>query len=205
MVNGFHRGLKETGFSEGRNVAVEYRWAEGQYDRLPALAAELVRHPVAVLVASGITAARAAQASTATIPIVFNTGGDPVRLGLVNSLNKPDRNLTGVATFGKVLVAKQMELLNELVPQAEAIAFLLNPNNAATETEIDDVEAAAGALGQKLIIVKVRTEGEFDATFATIIRRRAGALLMQTDPFFNSRRDLIVALAAQHAVPTLSP
>ncbi len=144
----FRQGLAETGFIDGRNVTLEYRFAEGHYERLPALVSELVRHPVAVIAASGITAARAAKAATATIPIVFNTGGDPVRLGLVTSLNKPEGNLTGVVTLGKVLVAKQLELLQELVPKATSVAFLINPNNAVVQDEIGDARAAAGALGR---------------------------------------------------------
>ena len=140
-----------------------------------------------------------------TIPIVFNTGGDPVKSGLVTSLNKPDGNLTGVATLGKMLVAKQFEVLHELVPKADAVAFLSNPNNAATEAETSDVQAAVGSLGQKLIVVNAGTAGEFDAAFAAIVQRRAGALLIQADPFFNSRREQLVALAARHAVPAISP
>ena len=204
-VDGFRRGLAETGFSEGRNIAIAYRWAEGRYDRLPTLAAELVRHPVAVLVASGITATRAAQASTSTIPIVFHTGGDPVGLGLVASLAKPHGNLTGVASWGKVLAAKQLELLNEFVSKTAPVAFLINPNNAVAQAEIGDARAAAGTLGRKLLVVEAGSERDFDAAFTTIVRERAGALLLQADPFLSSRRDELVALAARHAVPTISP
>jgi putative tryptophan/tyrosine transport system substrate-binding protein len=150
----FRVGLNEAGFVEGRNISIEYRWADGRYDRLPALAAELVRVPVTVLVATGITAAVAAKAATTTIPIVFNTGGDPVRFGLVASLNRPGANVTGVASLGKVLVAKRFELLRELVPKANAIAFLVNPNNAVVELDTSDARAAAAALGQKLIVLK---------------------------------------------------
>jgi ABC-type uncharacterized transport system substrate-binding protein len=144
----FRTGLSEAGFVEGRNVAVEYRWADGRYDRLPALATELVRVPVAVLVATGITAAVAAKAATSTVPIVFNTGGDPVRFGLVASLNRPEKNVTGFASMGKVLVAKRFELLRELVPKVDAIAFLVNPNNAVAELDTSDAQAAAAALGR---------------------------------------------------------
>jgi putative ABC transport system substrate-binding protein len=204
-LDAFRRGLSETGFFESRNVAVEYRWAEGHYDRLPLLAAELVRRQVAVLAASGITAARAAKASTDTIPIVFNTGGDPIELGLVASLNRPDRNLTGVVTLGKMLMPKQFELLHDLVPKDASVAFLVNPNNGAAEAEIGEARSAAAALGRQLVVVKAGAERDFDAAFATIVQQRARALLMHADPFFNSMREKLVALAARHAVPAISP
>jgi ABC-type uncharacterized transport system substrate-binding protein len=187
----------------GRNVAIEYRWANGHYDRLPALAAELVRVPVAVLVATGITAAAAAKAATSTVPIVFNTCGDPVRFGLVASLNRPGANVTGVASLGKVLVAKRFELLRELVTQADAIAFLVNPNNAVAELDTSDAQAAAAALGQKLIVVKAGNERDIDAAFATIAQQRGGGLLQQLDPFLQSRRDQLVALAARYRLPAI--
>jgi len=204
-VDAFRQGLAEAGFREGRDVAIEYRWAKGRYDLLPALAAELVRHPVAVIVASGVTATRAAQAATATIPIVFHTGGDPVRLGLVASLAKPGGNLTGVVTFGKVLVAKQLELLNEFVSATAPVAFLINPNNAVAHTEIDNALTVAGALGRKLLVVEAGSEDDFETVFATVGQQRAGAMLLQADPFLSSKRDQIVALAASHGVPTISP
>jgi putative ABC transport system substrate-binding protein len=199
----FRAGLNEAGLVEGRNVAIEYRWADGHYDRLPALAAELVRVPVAVLVATGITAAAAAKATTSTVPIVFNTGGDPVRFGLVASLNRPRANITGVASLGKVLVAKRFELLRELVPKADAIAFLVNPNNAVAELDTSDAQAAAAALGQKLIVVKVGSEGDIDAAFATVAQQRGSGLLQQLDPFLQSRRDQLVALAARYRLPAI--
>ena len=204
-VDGFRQGLAEIGFHEGRNVAIEYRWAEGRYDRLPILAAELVRRPVAVVAATGITATRAAQAATATIPIVFHTGGDPVRLGLVASLARPDRNLTGVASLGKVLVAKQLELLHEFVAAGAPVAYLVNPTNAVARMESDDARAAAAALGRKLLVVEAGSERDIDAAFITLGRENAKALLHQADPFLGSRRDQIVALAARHAVPAMSP
>jgi putative ABC transport system substrate-binding protein len=199
----FRAGLNESGFAEGRDVAIDYRWAEGHYDRLPALASELVRLPVAVLVATGITAAAAAKAATATVPIVFNTGGDPVRFGLVGSLNRPGENVTGVASLGKVLVAKRFELLRELLPGADAIAFLVNPNNAVAELDTSDAQAAAAALGQKLIVVKAGNEADIDAAFAAIARQRGGGLLQQLDPFLQSRREQLVALAARDRLPAI--
>src|SRR5262249_9879157 len=186
-VEHLRRGLNDAGFVEGRNLIVAYRWAEGRYERLPALASELVRHPVVVLVAAGITAAVSAKAATATIPIVFYTGGDPVKLGLVDSLNKPDGNATGAVYLGKQLVAKQFELLHDLIPKADAIAFLVNPKNAATEDETNEMRAAANALGQKLLVVGADSEDDLRAAFATVVRERAGALILQGDPFLNSR------------------
>ena len=199
----FREGLHEAGFIEGRDVAIEYRWADGRYDRLPSLAAELVRVPVAVLVATGITAAAAAKAATSTVPIVFNTGGDPVRFGLVASLNKPGGNITGVASLGKVLVAKRFELLRELVPKANAVAFLVNPNNAVAALDTSDAQAAAATLGYQLIIVKGGSAGDIDAAFATIAEQRAGGLLQQLDPFLQSRREQLVGLAARYALPAI--
>jgi ABC-type uncharacterized transport system substrate-binding protein len=204
VVENLRRGLSDAGFVEGRNLVIEYRWAEGRYARLPELAAELVRHPVAVLVAGGITAAVAAKAATATIPIVFYTGSDPVKLGLVSSLNKPDSNATGAVFWGKQLVAKQFEFLHELIPKAEKIAFLVNPNNAATEIETNDVQAAADALGQKLIVVRASMEDGLAGAFATAVDERAGALILQGDPFFNGRYGRLAVLAARHGLPTMS-
>jgi putative tryptophan/tyrosine transport system substrate-binding protein len=204
FVNAFHGGLQEVGFIEGKNITIQYRWAEGHYDRLPALAAELVRLPVAVLVATGITAARAALGATKEIPIVFNTGGDPVKFGLVASLNKPGRNVTGVASLGKTLVAKHVELIHELIPTVGLIVYVVNPNNAVAALDTGNVEAAARALGQKLIVVRAGTESDIDAAFKTAIEQHAGALLMQLDPFFQSKQDQFLKLAARHHLPAMS-
>jgi putative ABC transport system substrate-binding protein len=203
FVEAFGRGLREVGFIEGNNVAIEYRWAEGQYARLSELAAELVQDKVSVIVATGITAARAAKTATSTIPIVFNTGGDPVKFGLVASLNRPGQNVTGVASLGKMLVAKQLEILQELVPQADVVAFLVNPSNAVARLDTADVQAAAGALGKKLIVVEAATAGDLDRAFTTISEQHGGALVVQTDPFFLGRRDQILTLAARHAIPAI--
>jgi putative tryptophan/tyrosine transport system substrate-binding protein len=199
----FRTGLNEAGFVEDRNVAIELRWAEGHYDRLPALAADLVRRKVQVIVATGVTAALAAKAATTTIPIVFNTGGDPVKFGLVASLNRPGGNVTGVASLGKVLVAKQLELLHELVPKAAAFVFLVNPNDAVAALDTDDAQAAANALGRRLLVVKAGTESEIDKAFANAVEQQGGGLLVQVNSFLQSRRDQLVALAARHRLPAV--
>lgn len=203
FVEAFRKGLREVGFIEGHNVAIEFRWADGQYARLPKMAAELVQHKVVVIVATGITAARAAKAATSTTPIVFNTGGDPIKFGLVTSLSRPGQNVTGVASLGKILVAKQLEVLHEIVPQADAIAFLVNPNNAVAELDTSDIQAAANTLGKKLVVVKAGTSDDLNKAFTTIIEQRGRALVVQTDPFFLGQRDQIVALSAHHSVPTI--
>ena len=203
FVGAFRQGLAEVGFVEGRNVRIEYRWAEGHYDRLPGLAAELVRIPVAVLAATGITAALAAKASTRTIPVVFHTGADPVQAGLVASLNKPGGNVTGVVSLNKVVVPKQLELLHELVPKTGVIAFLVNPNNGVAKSDTTNVREAAQAKGVQLQIVKARNKGEIETAFASLARLHASALIVQVDPFFDARRDQLVALAAHHAVPAV--
>jgi putative ABC transport system substrate-binding protein len=202
-VAAFHQGLSETGYVEGQNLAIEYRWAEGRYDRLPALAADLVGRKVDVITASGGTPSlRAAKDATSTIAIVF-IGGDPVGEGLVASLARPGGNLTGVSILAAELMPKRLELLSELVPQAGAIALLVNPNNGAAERIIRDVQEAAVAKGVQLHILKAGVEDEFEAAFALLIQLRAGALLVANDPFFFSRREQLVSLAARRAVPAI--
>ena len=204
FVAAFRKGLNETRYVEGKNVAIEFRWAEGQYDRLPALASELVRRQMAVLVATGGPgAALAAKAATSTIPIVFTTGSDPVQFGLVASLGHPGGNATGVTIFTVDLVAKRMELLRELVPKANVIAFISNPNTPYAESEVGKAQEAARSFGQQLHVVRAATAQEIDAAFATLVQLRAGAVLIGTDPFFSSRREQFVALAARHAMPAI--
>jgi putative tryptophan/tyrosine transport system substrate-binding protein len=204
FVAAFRQGLGEIGYVEGQNVAIEYRWAEGRYDQLPTLAAELVAHKVDVIVASGGTpSALAAKNATSTIPIVFHAGDDPVAAGLVASLARPGGNLTGVSNLVVELMPKRLELLSELIPQAKAIALLMNPNFAATEAMIRDVQEAARAKGLQLPILKAATESEIDAAFATLVQQHAAALVVSSDPFFASRREQIVALASRHAVPAI--
>src|SRR5262245_1813443 len=202
QVAAFREGLKEAGFSEGLNVAVEYRYGEGQLDRFPAFASDLVRRQVAVLVASGPGVLAAKQAST-TIPIVFSVGSDPVEIGLVASLNRPGGNITGVYQFSAGLEAKRLGLLREMVPKATTIAALVNPNYAGAENQLRDVQEAAIRLGVQLVVVRANMEDEFNAAFSTSVQQKAGALLVCASPFFNARRQQLVLLAARHTVPTM--
>jgi ABC-type uncharacterized transport system substrate-binding protein len=202
-VGSFRQGLGETGYEEGRNVAIDYRWAEGQYDRLPALAAELVRRPVSVLAGTTTPAALAAKAATTTIPVVFTTGGDPVTLGLVASLNRPGSNVTGATLLSRVLTAKQLELLHELVPQAAIMGFMVNPSDANAEVSIGDISAATDALGLRLIVLKAGTDDQIDAAFAALMRQGIGALVVDGDAFIFSRRDHVLALAERNSIPTI--
>jgi putative tryptophan/tyrosine transport system substrate-binding protein len=200
LVTAFRAGLKEAGFVEGQNVAVEYRTAENQLDRLPALVADLIRRPVAVIVANTISVL-AAKAATTTVPIVFASGSDPVKDGIVANLNRPGGNVTGVVFFSGVLGAKRLELLRQLVPKATIIGLLVNPKSPDTEAERSDVQAAALAIGQQLIILDATNDRDIEPAFATFVQRGAGALLVGAGPFMNSHRERLVALAARHALP----
>jgi putative ABC transport system substrate-binding protein len=203
-LNGFRQGLKTAGYIEGQNIAIEYRWAEGRYDRLPALAADLVGRKVSVIVAN-TSAARAAQAATKTIPIVFVTGADPVALGFVASLNRPGGNLTGVASLVDEIGPKRLELVHELLPTTSVFAVLVNPTSPAAEIVSRDVQSAARELRQTVHILNASTEGEIEVAFARVVELRAGALLVMSDPFFNTHPDELVALAARHAIPVIYP
>ena len=203
-VVALRQGLNETGYVEGQNLVIEYRWAEGHYDRLPALAADLVGNKVDVIVTTGgLHAVRAAKNATSTIPIVFEIGGDPVEEGLVASLARPGGNLTGITFLTDQLIPKRLELLRELVPQAGVVAMLVNPNNANIEREMRTAQEAARAKGVQLPILKASTESEIDAAFASLVQRQAGALVVEADAFFARQRDQLVALAARHAVPSI--
>jgi putative tryptophan/tyrosine transport system substrate-binding protein len=204
LLVAFRQALTEARYIEGQNVAIEYRWAEGQYDRLPALAADLVRRQVAVIFAGDGPSALAAKAVTTTIPIIFNTGIDPVQVGLVTSLSRPGGNLTGVNLIAGPLPAKQLGLLHELVPAAKTIAVLINPKNANAEHDAATVQEAARAMGVQILVMRAVAENDFETVFATLARERAGALLVNSDVFFTSRRDQLVALASRHTLPLMS-
>src|SRR5215470_8052056 len=201
----FRQGLGEAGYFEGKNVTIEYRWAEGRYDRLPGLAAELVSRQVAVIAATGGGEASglAAKAATPTIPIVFTAGGDPVKLGLVNSLNRPGGNVTGVTFIFAELGAKRLELLSELIPKSARIAIIINPNYPPALAEVRDVQAGARARGFQVNVLNASTEGEIDRAFANIIRQKTDALVVGTDPFLLGQRDQLVRLAIRRAIPTI--
>jgi putative ABC transport system substrate-binding protein len=201
----FREGLSEAGYVEGRNVAIEYRWAEGQNDRLPALAAELARRRVDVIVTPAHTAtALAAKAATATIPIVFSNGVDPVKIGLVASLNRPGGNATGISDFGAEIGAKRLGFLHELLPGAARFAALVNPDNPfMTESFVAELQTAASAIGRQIEVVTARTNGDIDTAFATLVKKRADGLLTMPDPLFVARRVQLITLAARHALPAL--
>jgi putative ABC transport system substrate-binding protein len=202
----FHRGLNEAGYVEGQNVAIEFRSADNQLDRLPDLAADLVTRRVSVIVAiGGDISARAAKAATTTIPVVFVTGFDPVATGFVASLNRPGGNLTGVSFLVVLTVAKRLELLRELVPTATTIGMLVNPNNSNTKSVTGDAQTAAKTLGKKLVVVKAATEHDFDTAFSNLVQEKVDSLLVETDPFLLDRREQIVALAARHTLAAIYP
>jgi putative ABC transport system substrate-binding protein len=204
MAASFRRGLNEVGYVEGQNVAIEYRWAEGRLDRLPPLAADLVRRQVAVIAATGgNNSALVAMAATSTIPIVFTSNDDPVKRGLVASINRPGGNVTGVSWFDAELGPKRLGLLHELIPNATIVAFLSNPNNPESARQPAELQEAARAIGLQLVVLTATTPGGIDAAFTAMVQNRVGALLVGSDPFFFSRREQIVALAAEHAIPTI--
>ena len=204
LVAAFRRGLNEAGYIEGQNVAVEYRWAEGQPDRLPALAADLVQRQVTVIVATGGNSpAIAAKAATSTIPIVFMSNDDPRKYGLVASLNRPGGNVTGVSWFSAELGSKRLALLHELVPGATTVALLVNPNNAEAARQPADLQEAARTIGLQLVLLNATAAGDIDAAFASLVQNRVGALVVGGDSFLLNRREQIIALAARHAVPTI--
>jgi putative tryptophan/tyrosine transport system substrate-binding protein len=203
MATAFGEGLKQTGYFEGQNVAIEFRWADGHYDRLPELATDLVRRQVAVIAAGGPPAALAAKAATSTIPIVFTSGTDPLKLGLVSSFNRPGGNITGVHLFLSELNTKKLGLLRDLLPQAKAIGVLLNPAAENAEPQWRDLQTAGLALGFRIQRVNASSDREFNPAFATLVELRVDGLVVGADPFFNGRREHIVGLAARHAIPAV--
>jgi putative ABC transport system substrate-binding protein len=205
LIPAFRKGLSEIGYSEGENVRIEYYWADGQYDRLPTLAADLVRGNVTLIFTTALISALAAKSATATIPVVFISGPDPVQLGLVPNLNRPGGNLTGVTLFTSTVAAKRLELLQELLPSNVAFAFLVNPANTRAESDIRQMETAANALRQQIIVSKAGSDGDLLAVFATLNRRQVRAVIVGGDPFFNSRAQQLVALAAHHKIVAIYP
>ena len=204
VMPAFHQGLNEAGFVEGRNIAIEYRWAEGHYERLPALAADLVRRQVAVIAAiSGTPAALAAKAATTTIPIVFAIGGDPVAPGLVTNLSRPGGNITGASFYTSPVVTKRLELARELAPRGTTIALLVNPENPPSVIEGTTLQKAAAALGQPIEIINASTEGQIDRAFTAVAQQKFGALVVSSDPLFFIARDMLVILTARYALPTI--
>jgi putative ABC transport system substrate-binding protein len=203
-VAAFRQGLSESGYVEGKSVAIEYRWAQGEYSRLPTLVADLIQRKVAVIVTGATPVTRAAKAS-ATVPIVFVIGADPVKVGIVASLNRPGGNVTGVSFLANSLLPKQFEVLHETVPKSASIGFLVNPINPNAESDTRDVQAAADALGRNLSVVQARTDSDFEAAFATLVQNGVGALCVDIDPFFITRPHQLVALAARHALPAIYP
>jgi ABC-type uncharacterized transport system substrate-binding protein len=203
LVDAFHQGLKETGYVDGQNVIIEFRWADGQNDRLPAMVADLIRRKVNVIAAVTTPAALAAEASKTTIPIIFDTAGDPVRLGLVASLNRPGRNITGVAWLGSELVAKRLGLLRDLIPTATAIGLLVNPSDPRTKVQVKDMQEAAHALGLQIHIVNASSERELNAAFAKLAELRVSALIVGTGELFNSRTEQLAAWTAQLKLPAI--
>jgi putative ABC transport system substrate-binding protein len=205
FVDGFQRGLKEAGFVDGENVSIVYHWAEGRYDRLPGLAADLVSRRVSVMVATGgLPSSLAAKQATDTIPIVFTLGSDPVKFGVVSSLNRPNGNVTGVTLFAYLLDAKRVELMHELVPGAAVVTLLVNPNSPAqAKMQYAEVEAAARKFGQQFAILRAGTEDEIDSAIATVAQTRSSVLLVSADPLFLSRREQLVALVTRHGIPSI--
>jgi ABC-type uncharacterized transport system substrate-binding protein len=203
LVAAFKEGLNELGFVEGKNVAIEYRWAQGENERLLTLAADLAGRQVAVIAAFGPPAALAAKAATTTIPTVFMAGTDPIDLGLVTNFRRPTGNMTGLNVFAEVLTPKRQELLHELVPSAQLVAMLVDPTAAQTRSELPVVQAAADGIGQKMRIFNASSDREIDAALATIVDQRIGGLIVQTDQFFTVRRDQLVLLTTRHAIPTI--
>ena len=204
-VAALRQGLSETGYVEGKRVTIEYRWARGDYNRLPALVADLIQRKAAVIVTGATPVTRATKAASSTVPIVFVIGADPVKVGFVASLNRPGGNVTGVSFLANSLLPKQFEVLHETVPKTTSIGFLVNPINPNAEADTTDVQAAANALGRKLFVVRARTDSDFETAFATLVQNGVGALCVDIDPFFITRPHQLVALAARHAMPAVYP